>query len=133
MVVADGRRKVALLGLSFKSGTDDLRESPIVMLAERLIGRGFEMKIFDPFVHTAKLVGSNKQYIDMEIPHLERLMRPDVRSTLEGSEVLVIGHVGAAEIRDVVAYARRDVSIVDLQGVKEIEGLTREYYRGICW
>src|SRR6185312_11497902 len=74
MIAAHGRQRVSLFGLAFKQGTDDLRESPLVLLAERLIGRGFELSIFDRSVKVARLLGSNRSYIEQEIPHIERLM-----------------------------------------------------------
>jgi len=90
-VRATGKRKVGLIGLSFKKNTDDLRESPFVELAERLLGKGYELRIYDPNVIAARLTGANKQYIDGVIPHLSRLL---VRSTdeLMDSELLIVGH-----------------------------------------
>ena len=84
---------VSLFGLAFKSGTDDLRESPFVMLAERLIGRGFDLRIFDRSVQVARLTGSNRAYIDREIPHLERLMVASPQEALASSRIAIIGHV----------------------------------------
>lgn len=132
MIAKGGRRKVALFGLAFKPGTDDLRESPLVVLAERLIGKGFELAIFDRNVDIARLVGSNRDYIDREIPHMERLLQPTPDATLEGAQVIVIGHAGKPEIAAISAsHAGR--TIIDLQGVKELEQLTGADYQGICW
>src|SRR6202012_3528332 len=80
-----GRQPVALFGLAFKQGTDDLRESPFVLLAERLIGKGFEISIFDRSVQVARLTGSNRAYIEREIPHLERLLAPEPEAALDGA------------------------------------------------
>src|SRR5260370_22491793 len=90
-VRATGKRRVGLIGLSFKSNTDDLRESPFVELAERLLGKGHELRIYDPNVITARLTGANKEYIDSVIPHLSRLL---VRSLdeLADAELLLVGH-----------------------------------------
>ena len=77
LIARDGRKRVAFFGLAFKPGTDDMRDSPLVTLAERLLGKGFEMAIFDRFVKLSRLLGKNKEFIDREIPHLERLLRDD--------------------------------------------------------
>ncbi|HUN52835.1 MAG TPA: nucleotide sugar dehydrogenase, partial [Candidatus Sulfotelmatobacter sp.] len=132
MIARGGRRKVALFGLAFKPGTDDLRESPLVTLAERLIGKGFDLAIYDRHVEVARLVGSNREFIDREIPHLERLLRPTPEATLDGAGVIVIGHAAAAEVA-AVAAAHAGRSIVDLQGVKDLERLQGADYQGICW
>ena len=88
---ATGKRRIGLIGLSFKSNTDDLRESPFVELAERLLGKGYELSIYDPNVIAARLTGANKQYIDRVIPHLSRLL---VHSLDEfgDAELLLVGH-----------------------------------------
>jgi GDP-mannose 6-dehydrogenase len=132
MIAKGGRRKVALFGLAFKPGTDDLRESPLVVLAERLIGKGFELAIFDRNVDIARLVGANREYIDREIPHLERLLHPTPEATLAGAQIIVIGHAGKGEIATICAN-QKGRTIVDLQGVKELESIKEADYQGICW
>lgn len=88
---AAGKRRLGLIGLSFKSNTDDLRESPFVELAERLLGKGYELSIYDPNVIAARLTGANKQYIDGVIPHLSRLLVPSL-DKLGEAELLIVGH-----------------------------------------
>jgi GDP-mannose 6-dehydrogenase len=90
-VKATGKRRIGLIGLSFKSNTDDLRESPFVELAERLLGKGYELSIYDPNVIAARLTGANKEYIDGVIPHLSRLLVPSLND-LSNAELLLVGH-----------------------------------------
>jgi GDP-mannose 6-dehydrogenase len=102
-IVLDARvRRVGLVGLSFKKDTDDLRESPFVELAERLIGKGIELRIYDPNVALARLVGANKEYIERTIPHLYRQLVGSLSELAESSELVVIGHNvdGIEAIRD---------------------------------
>lgn len=132
LIANSGRRKVALFGLSFKQGTDDLRESPLVVLAERLLGKGFELAIFDRHVDIARLVGANRDYINREIPHLERLLQSTPEVTLAGAEIIVIGHVAASEL-DAIKTHYVGGRIIDLQGVAELEDLENADYQGICW
>jgi GDP-mannose 6-dehydrogenase len=132
MIARGGRRKVALFGLAFKPGTDDMRESPHVALAEKLIGKGYELAIYDRDVELARLTGANKAFIDHEIPHLGRLLKKTPEETLEGAQVIVIGHVAKAEA-GVIAARHEGRTIIDLQGIKEIEGLKDADYQGICW
>ncbi len=99
-VLATGRRHVALLGLAFKPGTDDLRESPLVELAERLIGKGFHLTVHDPAVSLARLHGSNRAYLEEKLPHVSGLLRDSVESAVEGAEVVVVGHGDPAFARD---------------------------------
>ncbi|MBU1146792.1 MAG: GDP-mannose dehydrogenase, partial [Candidatus Omnitrophica bacterium] len=87
-----GKKKITLLGLSFKPGTDDLRESPLVKLAEVLIGKGYKLKLYDKNISLGGLMGANKTYIEQEIPHLTSLLCRSLDEALKGSEVILIGH-----------------------------------------
>ena len=100
MVLATGKRRVALLGLAFKAGTDDLRESPLLELAKRLIGEGMELSIHDTAVSLARLHGSNRAFLEQTIPHISRLLHDEVDAALEGAEVVVVGHGGELYDRD---------------------------------
>lgn len=131
-VTRHGRQQVALFGLAFKPGTDDLRESPFVTLAERLLGRGFALRIYDRHVQVARLTGSNHAYINREIPHLERLMVGTPAEALSDCRVAIIGHV-AAEDRPALLASLRDHVVIDLAGIPELaarEGIT---YQGLHW
>ena len=132
MIARDGRRKVALFGLAFKPGTDDMRDSPLVTLAERLLGKGFDLAIYDSFVKISRLLGKNKEFIDREIPHLDRLLQDTPEQALEGAQVIVVGHADAAARKAIVARAagRR---IVDLSGYAELRDAGAAEYEGICW
>lgn len=132
MIQRRGRRKVALFGLAFKPGTDDLRESPLVTLAERLIGKGFELAIFDRSVDLARLTGTNLEYIKREIPHLDRLVTKSVAETLDGAGTIVIGHAPSDAIDTIVAAAVGHC-VIDLQGIKALQELPNVDYEGICW
>lgn len=132
MVAAHGRKPVAMFGLAFKSGTDDLRESPYVTLAERLIGRGYDLKIFDRSVNVASLLGANRAYIEREIPHIERLMAPDVASTLKGAGIVVVGHVSGEDRRELLD-ALDGQEVLDLAGIPALAAHPRITYQGFCW
>jgi GDP-mannose 6-dehydrogenase len=132
MVAAHGRRRVALFGLAFKPGTDDLRDSPFVSLAERLIGRGFDITIFDPFVRISRLLGKNKEYIDREVPHLDRLLKQTAEQALEGAQTIVVGHADAAT-RKAIAQHASGREIIDLAGYEELGQCGAASYDGICW
>jgi GDP-mannose 6-dehydrogenase len=132
LVTSHGTREVALFGLSFKSGTDDLRESPLVTLAERLIGKGYNLRIYDPNVQAARLVGANKQYIEREIPHLEELLRLDPEATLDGAGVVVVGHADPDAV-DAILNQPTPRPIVDLQGIQALQDRFDGNYQGICW
>jgi GDP-mannose 6-dehydrogenase len=130
MVVRSGKKRVGVLGFSFKAGTDDLRESPIVTLIETLIGKGFELAIYDRHVSVAKLVGANKEYIEREIPHISKLMRGDVDAVLRDSDIVIIGNQ-AAEFRGVAERLRPDQQLIDL--VRLYDQTSHDNYQGICW
>lgn len=132
MIARNGRRKVALFGLAFKPGTDDMRDSPLVTLAERLIGKGFDLSIYDSFVKISRLLGKNKEFIDREIPHLDRLLQESPEVALQGVDTVVVGHADAAARAAIVAAAAR-LRIVDLSGYADLRGAGAAEYEGICW
>jgi len=131
-VIESGRKRVGLLGFSFKAGTDDLRESPIVILAEALLGKGYQLAIYDRNVSIARLVGANKEYINTQIPHLSSLLSESIDDVLDRSDVVVVGNA-APEFSDALRRTRPDQVIVDLVRMniprEEIPG----QYDGICW
>ncbi|MBI5831886.1 MAG: UDP-glucose/GDP-mannose dehydrogenase family protein [Armatimonadetes bacterium] len=94
-VLATGCRRVAMLGLAFKSGTDDLRESPLVTLAEALLGKGCELRIYDENVSLTRLVGANRAYVDQRLPHLSALLSDDLDAVVAHGEVIILGQRNA--------------------------------------
>jgi len=132
LVTRHGRETVALFGLSFKPNTDDLRESPYVALAERLIGRGYDLRIFDRNLETARLIGSNRDFIEREIPHLDRILKPTPEEALDGAKIVVIGHADKETIA-LIGKAAPGRHIVDLQGNRQLGAAGAESYEGICW
>ncbi len=127
-----GRQRVALFGLAFKQGTDDLRESPFVVLAEKLLGKGFELCIFDRFVQVARLTGSNRAYIGREIPHLERLLAAEPAEALQGAKLVVVGHVAKAD-RPALLSRLDGHTVLDLAGIPELRAHKGITYQGLCW
>jgi GDP-mannose 6-dehydrogenase len=131
MVVRSGKKRVGVLGFSFKAGTDDLRESPMVTLIETLIGKGFELAIYDRDVSLARLVGANKEYIEREIPHISRLMRDTIDGVLADSEIIIIGNQ-AEEFRSVAERLQDNQQLIDLVRLFN-DRTSNENYQGICW
>ncbi len=131
MVLATGKKRIGVLGVSFKAGTDDLRESPMVTLIEALIGKGMQLAIYDRYVSLARLFGANKEYIEREIPHISQLMRASITEVVNNSDVLIIGNQ-AAEFREIDLQTRGNKIIIDL--VRIFAGrISDEWYQGICW
>jgi GDP-mannose 6-dehydrogenase len=130
-VVAAGEHDVALLGLSFKMNTDDLRESPNVELAERLIGKGFNVQIYDPVVNPDRLVGSNRRQVESKLPHLNRLLTREPGDALQGAGIAIISSSDRAVLDALIAQPPRHV--IDLLGRlgPEIEALAG--YEGVSW
>jgi GDP-mannose 6-dehydrogenase len=132
MVAATGRKRVGIFGLSFKPGTDDLRESPLVELAERLLGKGYDLRIYDANVSLSALIGANREYIEAHLPHLGELLTDSVEATLEHAEVCVVGsadpHIAAALSR---AEGRTIVDLVRLPDASARLGGAG--YAGIGW
>jgi GDP-mannose 6-dehydrogenase len=129
MVLRTGRKKVGVLGLSFKPNTDDLRESPMVTLVERLIGKGLKLAIYDREVELARLFGANREFIENEIPHISSLMRKELEGVIDDSEVIVIGKRDE-EFRSLAGSSGRYV--IDLVRLIERDE-TKESYQGVCW
>ena len=132
MVANSGGKSVGLVGVAFKPGTDDLRESPFVQLAEKLLGRGWELRIHDRHVQTARLTGANRAYIDREIPHLERLLAPSAEDALKGAGLVIVGHVGK-EDRPALHAALEGKRVLDLAGMPELAEIPGVAYQGFCW
>jgi GDP-mannose 6-dehydrogenase len=124
------KRKVALLGLSFKSGTDDLRESPLVELAEMLIGKGFELSIYDSNVEYARVYGANKDYIESKIPHVSSLLNSDFDAVVDNAEIIVLGN-GDERFAPLAQQALDGKHVVDLVGFMPTASRTGS--EGICW
>ncbi len=132
LVRETGRKKVGLLGLSFKAGTDDLRESPLVELIETLIGKGYQVRIYDRNVSLARLHGANRAYIEREIPHIATLMCGSVEEVLAESEVILIGN-SAPEFRAALGQLRPDQTVIDLVRLRQGSEPVAGQYQGICW
>jgi GDP-mannose 6-dehydrogenase len=132
MIQETNCKKIGLLGFSFKAGTDDLRESPLVELIEMLLGKGYHIKIYDKNVSLARLYGANRAYIENTIPHIAELMCDSLDEVLSNSEVLVIGNK-SSEFTSVLQHVQKGQTIIDLVRIQEdIESL-RGWYQGICW
>jgi GDP-mannose 6-dehydrogenase len=131
-IVQHGRVPISLFGLAFKQGTDDLRESPFVRLAERLLGRGYDLRIYDRHVQVARLMGANRLFIEREIPHLERLMVISPQAALSTSKVAVIGHV-SPEDRDALLAGLSGHVVIDLTGMDALRTAPGVQYEGLCW
>ncbi|HTM03374.1 MAG TPA: nucleotide sugar dehydrogenase [Vicinamibacterales bacterium] len=131
-IVDTGRRKIGLFGFSFKAGTDDLRESPMVILAEALLGKGYQLCIYDRNVSLARLVGANKTYINEQIPHLSQHLCESLDDVIARSEVLVIGNP-AGEFTEAVYRCRPDQLVIDLVRLPLDFSRVSAQYDGICW
>ncbi|MES2820277.1 MAG: UDP-glucose/GDP-mannose dehydrogenase family protein [Pseudomonadota bacterium] len=130
LITSCEKRRIGLLGLSFKAGTDDLRESPLVELAEMLIGKGYDLHIFDSNVEYARVYGANKEYIESKLPHLSSLLRNDLDDVVEQADIIVLGNSDPQFAR-LVGQLPPGKRLVDLVGfMREPSGAAME---GICW
>jgi GDP-mannose 6-dehydrogenase len=132
LIARGGRKRIGVLGLAFKAGTDDLRESPMVTLIEKLLGKGYEVAIYDRDVRSARLIGANKEYIEREIPHIWELMRESVHAVLATAEVVVIGN-GSPEFRGIQGELKDGQRVVDLVRAFGRRLSDDATYEGICW
>lgn len=131
-VMATGKRKVGMIGLSFKTGTDDLRESPLVLLAEHFLGKGLGLLVYDPEVHLSSLLGANRRFIEQHVPHLGLLMRSDIGEVVANSELLVVGLNDAATVAALRQHIRPGQIVIDLVGAASRAEFPGEYV-GLCW
>lgn len=131
MIVSHGKRKVGFLGFAFKAGTDDLRESPLVDVIESLLGKGYELKLYDKNVSLAALTGANRDYILNHIPHISKLMVENMGEVLDFAEVIVIGN-GAEEFKAIFERLKPGQVVVDLVRISPNKSEPGRY-DGICW
>ncbi len=131
LITKRGHTRVGILGFSFKAGTDDLRESPLIEVIERLIGKGYDLRIYDKNVNIASLVGANRDFILNHIPHISKLMVPDVDAVLDHAETVVIGNKDP-DFRGIPKRLRDGQFLVDfVRIVDRADGQVN--YDGICW
>jgi len=132
-VIGTGKKKIAQLGLSFKAGSDDLRESPQVQVIKRLLGEGLEVRIWDQDVSLGRLAGANRQYIETVIPHIGSLLSDDLEETVKHGEVIIIGNKSASK-EELAKYLRRDQIVIDLVNLRKARRPSgADSYQGICW
>ena len=133
MILRSGKKKIGLLGLSFKAGTDDLRESPQVKLVKRLLGEGCTIKIWDPDVALGHLAGANRQYIEHVIPHIGLLLCAEMKEVIETAEIVLVGNLGAKK-EMIQPYLRPEQKVIDLVNLeKDRRPDAPSSYEGICW
>lgn len=131
MITATGKRRIGLIGLSFKPGTDDLRESPLVELSERLIGRGYNLRIFDPNIRLSQLMGANRAYVFERLPHIAELLADRGSEVVNDSDVIVIGN--KKEALPLMDQIRQEGKIaIDVVRIDR-QLTTRDGYQGLCW
>jgi GDP-mannose 6-dehydrogenase len=131
-VMASGKRRIGMIGLSFKTGTDDLRESPLVALAEHFVGKGLSLLVYDPEVHLSRLLGANRRFIEQHVPHLGQLMRAELDEVVATSDLLIVGLNDESTLEQLKQTVRADQIVLDLVNISKREGL-RGTYEGLCW
>ena len=131
-VLATGKRRIGFIGLSFKTGTDDLRESPLVTVAEQLIGKGLQLSIYDPEVHLSRLLGANRKFIEAHLPHIGSLIRPTIQAVIDESEVLVVGLAGPVVVEALASRTTSQQHVIDLVNLPNRERLAASV-EGLCW
>jgi GDP-mannose 6-dehydrogenase len=132
-ILRRGKRKIAQLGLSFKAGTDDLRESPQVQVVKRLLGEGYEVRVWDQDVSLGRLAGANRQYIEEVIPHIGSLLSADLQEVTRWGQVVIIGNKSIRK-EELAPHIRPDqivIDLVNLDRTRRADG--HSHYEGICW
>lgn len=132
MVERTGRKRVGVVGLTFKAGTDDVRESPVVPLVETLTGRGYQVRVYDDIVDLTCLVGANRSYLEQELPHIASMLRSSLEEMMEEVDVVVVANNGPAAKRT-PALLRDDQILIDLAGGARGAQLADNQYEGIAW
>ena len=132
LIERTGRHKIGVLGLSFKADTDDVSESPVIPLVETLIGRGFDVRVYDERVEPGRLIGANRSFLERALPHIASLLCPSVSDLLEEAEVIVVTNHSRA-FGKVPKLLRQDQILVDLAGIARRDQIERGEYEGICW
>jgi GDP-mannose 6-dehydrogenase len=132
LIAASGHKRVALLGLTFKSGTDDMRESPAVTLAERLLGKGYTLTVHDPELVDARIVGTNLAYVSRELPHLSRLLCATLEDAVSPADIIVLTRSGV-DTRALATAVRPGQTIVDLAGTLSSPPITGVTMEGLAW
>ena len=131
-VLASGKRKIGFIGLSFKTGTDDLRESPLVTLAEQLIGKGCQLQVYDPEVLLSRLLGANKTYLERHLPHIGQALCAEIDTVVADAEVLILGSNSPEVIAAVARSCRADQLLIDLVKLPD-PSVMRAQVQGLCW
>jgi GDP-mannose 6-dehydrogenase len=129
-VLGSGKRRIGMIGLSFKTGTDDLRESPLVLLAEHFIGKGLSLQVYDPEVHLSRLLGANRRFIEQHVPHLGSLLQSDIEKVVAESDLLVVGLSNQRIFEALEQHVRADQTVLDLV---RIPRKLRANVVGLCW
>lgn len=131
-VLSSGKRSVGMVGLSFKSGTDDLRESPFVIMAERFIGKGLKLCIYDPQVNVARLIGANRRFIEESIPHIASLMTNNLETLIQEADVLVVAMKSPEVLAALQAHSKPDQLLLDIARLPNRDAFQAQYL-GMCW
>jgi GDP-mannose 6-dehydrogenase len=131
-VLASGKRRIGMIGLSFKTGTDDLRESPLVLIAEQLIGKGLGLLVYDPEVHLSQLLGANRRFIEQHLPHIGQLLRGEIQAVIDESDVLIVGLNERRVFDALKQHVRKDQIVLDLVNVPDRAALPAAV-EGLCW
>ena len=129
MITAKNKRRIGVLGFAFKSGTDDMRESPMVELIEQLHGKGHELRLFDPSVQLSRIIGANRDYMNRSMPHISSMLADNADDVIAFADLIIIGN-GDKSYADIASRARPDQIIVDLV---RIEDRDHPGYDGINW
>lgn len=131
MIMEMGVKKIGILGFSFKAGTDDLRESPLIEVIERLLGKGYDLRVYDKNVNLSKLLGANRDYLLNRIPHISRLMVDSIEALLAHAELVVIGNQ-ADEFQSIFSRLKEHQKVIDLVRITK-DSVTGGNYHGLCW